>query len=136
MNILKWVINRFYAMGSDFFYKKFVKDTIKVGDVNRIVLNEILQDNSKTVYGYLYKFEDIRNSVDYKHIVPLTSYCDYENYIDEIAVGLENVLTSDEIKYFGLSSGTTGKQKRISTTAKTTKIINMSMMFLQHGSLS
>jgi len=136
MNILEWVINQFYAMGSDFFYKKFIKDTINAGDVNRAVLNEILQGNSKTVYGELYNFEAIRNSVEYKHVVPLTSYSDYENCIEEIAAGHENILTSDKVKYFGLSSGTTGKQKRIPTTAKTRKIINMSMMFLQHGSLS
>ena len=72
----------------------------------------------------------------YKRVVPLTSYCDYENCIEEIAAGHENILTSDKVQYFGLSSGTTGKQKRIPTTAKTRKIINMSMMFLQHGSLS
>ena len=136
MNILEWVINRFYAIGSDFFYKKFVKDTIKAGDINRAVLDEILQDNSKTIYGLLYNFKGIRTSLDYKRIVPLTSYFDYESYIDEIAAGLENVLTSDDVQYFGLSSGTTGKQKRIPTTAKTRKIINMNMMFLQHGSLS
>ena len=59
MNILEWVINRFYAIGSDFFYKKFVKDTIKAGDINRSVLDEILQDNSKTIYGCLYDFKDI-----------------------------------------------------------------------------
>lgn len=94
MNMLEWVINQFYAIGSDFFYKKFVKDTIKAGDVNRAVLGEILQDNSKTVYGCLYEFEGIRTSLDYKRIVPLTSYPDYENYIEEIAAGLENVLTS------------------------------------------
>ncbi|WP_291635948.1 GH3 auxin-responsive promoter family protein, partial [Clostridium sp.] len=136
MNILDWVINRSYAMCSDFFYNKFVKDTIKAGDVNRAILNEILKNNSKTVYGRLYEFEVIRRSSDYKRVVPLTSYSDYENYIDEIAAGLENVLTSDDVKYFGLSSGTTGKQKRIPTTAKTRKITNMSMMFLQHGALS
>ena len=62
MNILEWVINQFYAMGSDIFYKKFINDTIKAGDVNRAVLNEILQGNSKTVYGDLYNFEEIRSS--------------------------------------------------------------------------
>jgi len=98
------VINRFYALVSDFFYKKFVKDTIKAGNVNRAVLNKILQDNSDTAYGCLYKFEGIQNSLNYKRIVPLTSYSDYENYIEEIAEGLENVLTSDEVQYFGLSS--------------------------------
>ncbi|MFT5873828.1 MAG: hypothetical protein ACI8WT_002780 [Clostridium sp.] len=136
MNILQWVINRSYAMCSDFFYNKFVKDTIKAGNVNRAILNEILKNNSKTVYGRLYEFEVLRRSSDYKRVVPLTSYSDYENYIDEIAAGLENVLTSDDVKYFGLSSGTTGKQKRIPTTSKTRKITSLSMMFLQHGSLS
>ena len=136
MNMLEWVINRSYALGADFFYKKFVKDTVKAGDVNRSVLTEILQSNSQSVYGCLYKFEDIRDVADYKRVVPLTSYSDYENYVEEIAAGQENVLTADEIQYFGLSSGTTGKQKRIPTTAKTKKIMNMSMMFLQHGALS
>ena len=136
MNILEWVINQSYAMGSDLSYKKFIKDTIKAGEVNRDVLKEILQGNSKTVYGELYNFEGIQNSADYKNVVPLTSYPDYESCIEEIAAGNENILTSDKIQYFGLSSGTTGKQKRIPTTAKTRKIINMSMMFLQHGSLS
>jgi len=136
MNILEWVINQSYALGADFFYKKFVKDTVNAGGVNRAALNEILQGNSETVYGCLYKFDRIQNSADYKRVVPLTSYADYENYVEEIAAGHENVLTSDEVQYFGLSSGTTGKQKRIPTTAKTRKIINMSMMFLQHGSLS
>ena len=60
----------------------------------------------------------------------------YENYIEEIAAGHKNVLTSDEVQYFGLTSGTTGKQKRIPITAKTRKIANMSMMFLEHGALS
>lgn len=136
MDMLEWVINRSYALGADFFYKKFVKDTVKAGDVNRAVLTEILKGNAETVYGGSYQFDTLRNSADYKRVVPLTSYSNYENYIEEIASGHENVLTADAVQYFGLSSGTTGKQKRIPTTAKTRKIINMSMMFLQHGSLS
>ena len=136
MELLEWVINRSYALGADFFYKKFVKDTVQAGDVNRAVLTEILRANAETVYGSLYQFDTLQNPADYKRVVPLTSYSNYENYVEEIATGHENVLTADEVQYFGLSSGTTGKQKRIPTTAKTRKIINMSMMFLQHGSLS
>ncbi|MGI6712515.1 MAG: GH3 auxin-responsive promoter family protein [Bacillota bacterium] len=136
MKILEWVVNRSYALGADLYYKKFVKDTIKAGDVNREVLKEILLKNAKTVYGHLYHFEGIKNTEDYKRTVPLTSYSDYECYIEEIAAGQENVLTTDEVQYFGLSSGTTGIQKRIPATAKARKIINMSMMFLQQGALS
>ncbi|KGP75405.1 GH3 auxin-responsive promoter-binding protein [Desulfosporosinus sp. Tol-M] len=134
--MLEWAINQCYALGADFIYKKFIKDTVQAGDVNRAVLAEILQSNSETVYGSLYQFDGIQSSADYKRVVPLTSYSDYENYVEKIAAGHENVLTSDEVQYFGLSSGTTGKQKRIPITAKTRKIVNMSMMFLQHGALS
>ncbi|MEN6350343.1 MAG: GH3 auxin-responsive promoter family protein [Syntrophomonas sp.] len=136
MNVLEWVINRSYALGADHYFKKFIRDTVQAGDVNRQVLKEILQGNEETVYGHLYHFDQIRNSNDYKSEVPLTSYSDYERYIEAIAAGQENVLTTDEVQYFGLSSGTTGVQKRIPTTAKARNIINMSMMFLQQGSLS
>ena len=136
MNVLEWVINRSYSLGADIYYKKFVKDTAKAGEVNREVLKEILQKNIKTVYGQSYHFEGIRNPKDYKRAVPLTTYSDYESYIEAIAAGQENVLTTDEVQYFGLSSGTTGSQKRIPTTAKGRNIVNLSMMFLQQGSIS
>lgn len=136
MDIMEWLINHTYAWGSDFFYKKFVKDSKKAGKVNRTVLQHILEENKDTIYGQLYHFDQIRNEPDYKQRVPLTYYPDYEKYVEEIAAGQENVLTKDPVRYFGLSSGTTGKQKQIPTTDKSRKIVNLAMMFLQHGALS
>lgn len=127
-------VNGLYGLGADHFYRKFLKDTRKAGQVNREVLQDILKINSNTVYGELNHFAELTPDLFRKH-VPLSSYSDYEKYIDEIAAGSEGVLTADPVTYFGLSSGTTGKQKRIPITPRTRKLVNMSMMFLQHGLL-
>lgn len=135
MKFFQQVVNSIYALGADHFYRSFVKDTQRAGEVNREILKEILTLNSGTIYGQTHSFGEIKNSKDYQKRVPLTEYVDYESFVEEIASGKENVLTSEPVQYFGLSSGTTGKQKKIPTTARTRKIMNMSMMFTQHGLL-
>lgn len=136
MSTTERMVNYGYALSANFYYRKFVKDTLSAGAVNREVLKEILQNNAITTYGKLYHFNDICNFGDYKRMVPLTGYSDYEPYIEEIAAGLENVLTADKVEYLGLSSGTTGTQKRIPATAKSRKIVMLGMMLLQKGALS
>ncbi|MDA8442833.1 MAG: GH3 auxin-responsive promoter family protein, partial [Peptococcaceae bacterium] len=49
--------------------------------------------------------------------------------------GATNLLSAEPVKYFGLSSGTTGKQKYIPITQRATRNMNMNMMFLQQGLL-
>ncbi len=126
-----------YAWAADSFYQRFQKDTRQAGMINRRVLSQILQQNAETVYGKLNGFAQVPpfDSQAYKKQVPLTDFEDYEPYIEEIAAGKANVLTADPVLYFGLSSGTTGKQKRIPTTAYSRKIVNLSHMFQQQGLL-
>ncbi|MDP4160957.1 MAG: GH3 auxin-responsive promoter family protein, partial [Bacillota bacterium] len=134
MKFLQTLINLIYGFSADKFYRKFDKDTKNAEKINKQVLQEILRLNAATAYGQIYQFYGLRPE-DYKKQVPLTYYQDYEGFIDEIAAGKENVLTSDPIIYFGLSSGTTGKQKRIPVTRRSRKIVTMAMMLLQHGLL-
>lgn len=124
-------------MAADSFYHRFQKDTRQAGIVNRRVLSQILQRNAETIYGKLNGFSQVPalDSRAYKKQVPLTDFADYEPYIEEIAAGKESVLTADPVLYFGLSSGTTGKQKRIPTTTHSQKIVKLSHMFEQHGLL-
>lgn len=135
MGIVQRAVNWTYACVADSSYKKFRKDTLRAGAVNREALREILKGNSETVYGQLHRFSELHQISEFKQEVPLTSFADYEPYIDEIAAGKEQVLTTDPVMYFGLSSGTTGKQKKIPITAHSRKLVNMAMMFLQHGLL-
>lgn len=136
MNMLERAVKYTYSIGAGHYYKRFVKDTRKAGEVNRRILREILSGNAETRYGRSHHFADIQDTKDYKKLVPLTTYADYAGYIDEIAAGAENILTTSQVKYFGLSSGTTGTQKRIPITAQSLNHVNMNMMFLQQGALA
>ncbi len=44
--------------------------------------------------------------------MPVFGYDDYAPYIDMIAAGNKNILFKDRIEYFGLSSGTSGKDSK------------------------
>lgn len=44
--------------------------------------------------------------------VPVYSYDDYAPYVDMIAAGHDNILFKDKVEYFGLSSGTSGKDSK------------------------
>lgn len=135
MGLAAWGMNTAYNLGARFFCWKFLQDTKRAGEVNRKVLQDILALNAETVYGRCHNFAGIRDAAEFKQKVPLTDYTDYELLIERIKLGEEKVLTAEPVSYFGLSSGTTGKQKFIPTTDRSRRIINLNMMFLQHGML-
>ena len=60
--------------------------------------------------------KDLEGDSEYKKKVPLSDYSDYEKYIDRMVKGEKNVLVSEDIEYFGHTSGTTGKQKLVPVT--------------------
>lgn len=135
MDIMSKIINFSFNLGAHYFCNKFEADTKDAARVNKQVLTEILQTNQESEYGRRYNFANITGSEEYKQVVPLTSYGDYEGYIARIASGEQNVLTAEPVEYFGLSSGTTGQQKFIPVTDKTRKLTNLSMNFLRQGLL-
>ncbi len=96
--------------------KKFNRDTQNAFSVNSNVLNKIISKNCNTEFGKKHGFSNIHNLEEYKRNVPLSTYKDYEKYIMRMCSGEENILVSEEVKYYGMSSGTTGKQKLIPVT--------------------
>ena len=94
----------------------FIKDTENSYKVNGKVLIKILKKNCKSEIGAKYDFANIRCIKDFREKFPLTDYGFYEEYIDKMAKGNENILVSEKIEYFGHTSGTTGKQKLIPVT--------------------
>lgn len=135
MDIIQSALNFSFSLIANRYYKNFNRDTKKAAEVNKSVLMEILEMNTESEYGRLHNFKDIKDLKDYKGNVPITSYSDYENFIERIAKGESNILTCEEVEYFGLSSGTTGKQKYIPVTARSRKINNGYMNFLNQGLL-
>ena len=76
-------------------------------------LMNMIRKNADTAYGRDHGFSKMQTREDFLRMHPLTMYAQFETYVDRIAQGEKNVLTSDEVVFLGTSSATTGKLKLI-----------------------
>ena len=80
-------------------------------------LFHILKINANTEYGKKYHFSDIQSIKEFKEMVPITEYENYMEYIERMIIGNEeNLILAEPLKYYVLSSGTTGIEKYIPMT--------------------
>lgn len=100
---------------------KFNSITKRPSRVSCRTLRRIVSSNRNTEFGRQHGFVDIKNPKQYKVSVPLGDYSTYKPYIKRMARGEKNVLLSQPILYFGITSGTTGEQKLIPSTAASLK---------------
>ena len=99
--------------------RKFDDSTIHASSNNKELLKKLLNDNKETEYGKKYNFASICNISDYQQRVPLTTYDDYETYIDRMTEhGERNLLTAYPVVFYASTSGTSGSPKKIPVTDK------------------
>lgn len=96
--------------------KKFNKYTRDAININQKVLMEVVNKNKYSEFGRTHGFSNIHDVTDFKKRVPLHTYDDYEKYILRMCKGEKNVLVTEDVQYFSMTSGTTGKQKYIPLT--------------------
>lgn len=65
----------------------------------------LVRENSQTVYGSALKFNQIHSLDDFRRMLPLTTYDDYQPYIERIANGEKVILTSYKTEHFSTLSG-------------------------------
>ena len=102
-----------------FLYRKESKIFHSPCDIKKVqteYLIKLMKQNANTSYGKKYGFGSIHGYEDYVKKVPLTTYADYESYINAIAEGQKNVLTAEDIRLFELTSGSMGGKKYIPYT--------------------
>lgn len=100
---------------------RFEKDLHKASQINLRTLREILQLNSRSEFGRQYGFAGLaleQSDAAYKAAVPLHTYADIEPAIERIKKGETDVLFSEPVEFFSVSSGTTGLDKAIPTTKR------------------
>ena len=93
---------------------KFEAECKAAVEVSQNTLRTILWENQNTEFGKKYRFSEITDLQDYKKI-PFTTYEDYEEDIERMMQGEEDILTAYPVKYYLLSSGSS-KQKYIPMT--------------------
>lgn len=95
-------------------FEQATKDPMKS---QKKALDEYLARNKNTEYGRRYNFAGIRSIRDYQKTVPLNDYETLKPFIEKMKKGEPNVLTVDKPILFGITSGTTGRQKFIPVTS-------------------
>ncbi len=100
----------------------FVRRTRKTAICQEQFLFSLLKTHQETQFGRDFGFEDIKTVEQFKERIPIRTYSGYEKYVERIARGEQNILTSDPVVYFNQSSGSTGKQKLIPVTKRVRKV--------------
>ncbi|MDD5427644.1 MAG: GH3 auxin-responsive promoter family protein [Candidatus Omnitrophica bacterium] len=94
-------------------FENATKDPIRAQE--RVLL-KYLKRNADTEYGRKYDISSIRSIEEFRSRLPMVNYENIRPYVDRIAKGEKKVLTSDEVIFFGITSGTTGTPKLIPVT--------------------
>lgn len=102
----------------DFKYRevdRFIENPVETQEK---ILNSLLASGARTLIGQEYDFSDIRTKDDFRKRVPVFHYEDLRPYLDKIIIDKQqNVLWDKPVKWFAMSSGTTGdKSKYIPVT--------------------
>ena len=86
------------------------------------VLRQILKSNKGTELGTEWGFETIKTKEEYRKRVPVTSYDVYSPYIElTTRIGESDIFCSEAIKGYALTSGSSGRKKRIPYISKQLK---------------
>ncbi|MEE1282112.1 MAG: GH3 auxin-responsive promoter family protein [Acutalibacteraceae bacterium] len=115
MSIQCKILNRICRMLYHKEYKHFIKSS-NIKKVQSDYLMKLIKKNADTIYGKKYNFKNINSYEDFLENVPLTTYEDYEPYIEMMAKGKKRVLTYEDVRLFELTSGSSGGKKLIPYT--------------------
>ncbi len=97
----------------DFRFRALKEALSNPHDHQRSALTEVVKSFHNTQYAYELGHRSNMSETEFLSSVPLCRYDDIEPFIEQMRNGKKNVLVRDKIKYFGESSGTTGRNKTI-----------------------
>ena len=96
----------------------FIQKTRQTDTVQEQFLRKLLSAYQNTELGRTYKIGEIKTIDQFRNRIPVLPYSSYEPLCNRIANGEQNILTSDPVVYFNLTSGSTSKQKLIPVTKR------------------
>src|SRR5438105_660297 len=103
----------FYSAGMS---RKWQRAILDIAGTQQAVLKRIVSSNADSDFGREHQFADITSAEAYQHAVPIRSYEEFKPYIERIAEGHPQVLTTEPVLQFALTSGSTQTSKLIPYT--------------------
>ena len=116
MNIKVFIANFFFIACCFPIWIKFWLGVNRVSKIQNKILKRIIKQNQNCKYGREHNFSQIKTYNDWKNKVPIIEYDDIEKYIKD-----KNALTSNIIKVYEPTSGSSGFQKLIPYTEELRK---------------
>lgn len=111
-------------------YKRIAKKADVFGEEQ---LLGIMKRNKDTEIGVKLGFKDIHSIREYQQKIPFTTYEDYVPYIERMAkTGEQQLVTSDNVTFFAMTSGTTGVTKRIPVVNRSFKPVFRASAMIYH----
>src|SRR5690554_5569389 len=81
-------------------------------EVQEALLMGLISKAKDTELGVKYGFSSIKSYADFARQVPITTYEEYQPYIERSRTGENNIFWPTPIKWFAKSSGTTGSKSK------------------------
>ena len=92
------------------------KDAEAASVIQREELLSILSENADTEYGKRYGFASIEGVEAFQTRVPITTYEDYQGYVERMIAGERGALTVSDPVYYAITSGSTDTPKYVPVT--------------------
>ncbi len=105
------LIEKIYALADKELFPKFLSMTVNPKEVQEQLLHDILEHNKDSVYGEKFGFSRINSVKEFQASVPVSVWEDIKDLSRNMELGKQDQLFSGAVKYFIVTSGTTGKCK-------------------------
>ncbi|MEB3231957.1 MAG: GH3 auxin-responsive promoter family protein [Leptolyngbyaceae bacterium] len=102
----------------------FLRKTQQMDAVQDAFLRSLLKTHQDTVFGRDYGLADIHTIDQFRARIPVRPYSAFAPYTERMANGEPNVLVSDPLIYFNISSGSTGQKKLIPVTKRSRQVLS------------
>ncbi|MCC8140620.1 MAG: GH3 auxin-responsive promoter family protein [Lachnospiraceae bacterium] len=113
--------------------ERFRQDCERARDLSLENLRKLMRDNQDTEYGRAHHFAEVETAEDYRRLVPVTDYSDYEGYVERMRAGEQNLLTVYPPRHFVTTSGSAGKQKWIPLSDEALSRALVPLWYACHG---
>jgi hypothetical protein len=109
-------VNALWCGASAHSWWRFRRALRNPASVQQQLLMGYLTANQATAIGRMYRFESIRSIAEYQSRVPISTFDDLEPFIDRVASGEDNVVTTAPVERFVPSGGSTAAAKLVPFT--------------------
>jgi hypothetical protein len=97
--------------------REFLEGLDRSEDAQAAALQRIVGANEGSAFGREHGFARVRSIADYRTAVPIRDYEGHRPYVDRIVAGESNVLTSEPVRRFFVTSGSLSKPKLVPVTS-------------------